>query len=709
VHRNQSTSARIFQIGLIWLVMILPIGIQAQKTAAKPLSKKEQKKEETGKIVALGPKYKEWLDFVSYIIHDTERKIFLDLTNDRDRDAFISLFWSLRDPTPGTTENEFRIEHQRRVDYANQYFKYDAGRPGWMTDRGRIYIILGEPDSKDKIEVDAVVKPVQLWSYSGKDRPGLPNAFWVLFFKRDEIGEFKVYNPLSDGPFSLLKRRPSMEVDENDPEDVYEEIAEYHPVLAMASVSLIPDEPPGDFRPTLRSELLLGSIYEMPKRMINANYATNFKKYKGVVRVDYTMNYMEVSHSTLLARDEVSGLNFLHFAFLPKTLSIDYNQEKDQYYFNFRVDVALKKGEKSVFSYQKNFSFTEKKDDVEVKYKNGVVIADYFPVAEGEYTLQVLVQNDVKKDFSYFERKIVVKPDQEKTPEIIGPVVSHETKRLGRNAFLPFKFQDIEWTVIVRGEFGRDEELSLLTGVDRKGFAGALQGRIIVEDASDANRWRKEFPFPVIDTLKTPITVQPLGKIPPGHYRARVQVMNDKGTVLKTEESSFMVSLQPTVPHPPVASKITPAENLFLFHHMIGSQYMNLGDSVRAEQSFLKALQINGRAYNVIKEYCTLLFKNKDYDRVLKTALPLQETDATKFDYFSFTGRAYFAKGLYDLAQDALLRANELYDSDIEVLNTLGLTFLKLNRPLDARKVLESSLKVFPDQKPVIELLKKIQ
>jgi GWxTD domain-containing protein len=92
--------------------------------------------------------YKTWLDQdVSYIISDEERKAFKNLSNDEERDAFIENFWLRRNPTPDSPENEFREEHYRRIAYANEHFA--AGKPGWKTDRGHIYISYGKPDSID--------------------------------------------------------------------------------------------------------------------------------------------------------------------------------------------------------------------------------------------------------------------------------------------------------------------------------------------------------------------------------------------------------------------------------------------------------------------------------------------------------------------------------------------------------------------------------
>jgi len=92
--------------------------------------------------------YKTWLEQdVTYIISDEERRAFKALSNDEERDAFIENFWLRRNPSPDSPENEFREEHYRRIAYANEHFA--AGKPGWKTDRGHIYINFGKPDSID--------------------------------------------------------------------------------------------------------------------------------------------------------------------------------------------------------------------------------------------------------------------------------------------------------------------------------------------------------------------------------------------------------------------------------------------------------------------------------------------------------------------------------------------------------------------------------
>src|SRR5271156_2317889 len=114
----------------------------------RPISDKQKKENAKALKQELSKTYKKWLDEdVVYIISDEERKAFKQLSNDEERDQFIEGFWQRRDPTPDTEENEFKEEHYRRIEYANEHFA--AGLPGWKTDRGRIYIMYGPADEID--------------------------------------------------------------------------------------------------------------------------------------------------------------------------------------------------------------------------------------------------------------------------------------------------------------------------------------------------------------------------------------------------------------------------------------------------------------------------------------------------------------------------------------------------------------------------------
>ena len=92
--------------------------------------------------------YKKWVDEdVRWIITDEELSAFKQLSNDEERDQFIEQFWLRRNPNPDSPENEFREQHYQRIAYADEHFA--AGKPGWRTDRGHIYIAYGKADSID--------------------------------------------------------------------------------------------------------------------------------------------------------------------------------------------------------------------------------------------------------------------------------------------------------------------------------------------------------------------------------------------------------------------------------------------------------------------------------------------------------------------------------------------------------------------------------
>ena len=111
-------------------------------------------------------KYQQWLEEeVPYIITDNERAEFKKLSTDGEREQFVYQFWERRNPTPGSAENEFKVEYYRRIAYANEHWA--ANIPGWRTDRGRIYILYGPPDEIDSHPQggEHSANPFETWRY----------------------------------------------------------------------------------------------------------------------------------------------------------------------------------------------------------------------------------------------------------------------------------------------------------------------------------------------------------------------------------------------------------------------------------------------------------------------------------------------------------------------------------------------------------------
>jgi GWxTD domain-containing protein len=128
------------------------ISAPAQERPAPSSQQSDQKQDANKKkqsdkqvLKELATPYKKWLsEDVVYIITDAERKAFLQLQTNEEREQFIEEFWQRRNPDPDSVDNPVKEEHYRRIAYTNEH--YASGIAGWRTDRGRIYIMYGKPD-----------------------------------------------------------------------------------------------------------------------------------------------------------------------------------------------------------------------------------------------------------------------------------------------------------------------------------------------------------------------------------------------------------------------------------------------------------------------------------------------------------------------------------------------------------------------------------
>ena len=117
----------------------------SQDNSARPLTKKEIKKRDQEFTKELSDQDKGWLlEVVPDIITDNERRAFLELGTEEEREQYKEIFWHNHNPDPESPVNTFKEEHYRRLAYADEHFA--SGISGRKTDRGHIYILWGPPD-----------------------------------------------------------------------------------------------------------------------------------------------------------------------------------------------------------------------------------------------------------------------------------------------------------------------------------------------------------------------------------------------------------------------------------------------------------------------------------------------------------------------------------------------------------------------------------
>ena len=192
-------------------LMLLFVGFGVLPILAQGGDKKDKKNDKPDVDVADKPRnvkpelktaYKKWLnEDVPYIITKEEKKAFMALQTDEERENFIENFWRRRDPNPDTEENEFREQYYERIAYANEHFT--SGIPGWKTDRGRIYISWGKPDEIETHPSGGAYErpsyegggstttyPFEIWWYRHLDGPG--DGVEIEFVDPTGTGEYHI-------------------------------------------------------------------------------------------------------------------------------------------------------------------------------------------------------------------------------------------------------------------------------------------------------------------------------------------------------------------------------------------------------------------------------------------------------------------------------------------------------------------------------------
>jgi GWxTD domain-containing protein len=123
-------------------------------------------------------------DKAQYIAGDEERRAYKSITTVAGKQQYLYEFWERRDPSPATATNEYRQEYLRRIEYANENFRSYA-RPGWKTDRGRVYILHGPPNDVERFPNNPLSYSHEIWHYDD-----IEGGILFVFADLQEFGEY---------------------------------------------------------------------------------------------------------------------------------------------------------------------------------------------------------------------------------------------------------------------------------------------------------------------------------------------------------------------------------------------------------------------------------------------------------------------------------------------------------------------------------------
>jgi len=658
----------------------------------------------------LPERHRKWLqEEVVYIISPKEKDVFLQLETDRERDLFIDAFWKQRDPTPGSVENKFKKEHYQRIEYANYYLGREATGAGWRTDMGKIHIILGPPKDIENYDGMKLLYPTQIWTYNGDPALGLPPTFNVVFYKRNGVGDYVLYSPVKDGPSSLI---PGFTGDPSNTTAVYLRLMEIEPNVAQVALSLLPGSRE-QFDPSTRSFasdiLISANIPTVPYKKIETAYAEKLLKYKDIIEVEYSANYMDNDALVNVIKD-ASGIFFVHYSIEPKKLSIEQNGSK----FTTTLDVSgmvTDPDGKPIYQFKKSLPLEFNADQVD-KIKSKLFSSqDMFPLIEGSYKFSLLMKNTISKEFTSIEKDITVPNDLslQMGPLILAYKALKSSTYPGNNK--PFLIENVQLVSSPRNDYSRtDDRLYLFFQV--YGLEPELRSNGFLEFSLFKEKEPVHTRTSRLDSYRdAPNFLEEfdISHLPPSTYSIKVALLDKEKNPLLEKEEFFFISHASSVPRPWILSRVSPAGSDPVYANILGNQYLNKQEAEQALPLLEKAHQGRPENLKFALDYARALFLREKYVQAKDVLMPYAKTDTSHGELFGFLGSLYQKLGNFEEAIIHYKESLKHQGANLNILNAIGECYYRLGNNTEALIAWEESLEINPKQEEISRLVHSLK
>ena len=654
-----------------------------------------------------------WLEEdVRYIISERERELFRSLETLDERARFITAFWAKRDPNRTTPGNELKDEHYRRIDYANEFLGRESFVPGWRTDRGRYYIILGEPRTIQRFYGRNALKEAELWFFQGEEGRGLPAFFYLLFFKRDEVGDYQLYHPLIDGPASLLRGTDISRATDNLA--AVNQLEEIDAELAHASLSLDAGEPP-DFltgRAAIGVDALLARIEDSPKRAINTDYVDAWTEYGKRVSAEYSFNFVPSRHLfAVMAGPEETPIVHFSVELDPTSFGLETDEDRSMFYTTLDVTVEATNSDGTLVHSTARSTFIElTQRQVDEIQTAPVAYQDDFPLVPGRYTISVIVRNRALKNYTVAEANLEIPELAQirlrKTPAIVDVILCHQAT---------ISAEDIEPDEVRTFQLGR-LRLEPATGtIFALGDTVTVFAQVHAPPESPEETTTR-FDLVSGDDVLDSDAGAPTGELSTlglvgGDYQVRVQLVGMDGAVVAEKRVGLTLSPRTHVPRPAfVYRRSFNTKTPGLLALVRGDQLWRLSRFEDAQEAFAAAAAAgNPNLPQAQWKLATAYLRGGDAESAMTLLESLEETLPDQFEVVAGLGLAFYLKGDYEKTVGYLERAAAIRPPDTSVLNALGDSHQRLGDEEKAKRYFERSLELDPTQNAVKNRLTRME
>jgi GWxTD domain-containing protein len=461
--RDNKTMHRSFTLVLFGIIFTGALALSAPPPVTKASGSKTPAK------TKLAPQYDKWIrEEVGYIITDEEKKAFLALSTDPQRDNFMDDFWAVRNPIRGSAVNSYKEEHYRRLQYANQTFGRRSNTPGWMTDEGRTWILFGKPVSQARFLGYGQLYSCELWFYENKNSgPSLPGYFSLLFYMPYDASEFRYYRPSLDGPLQLVRGSQF-----NSNQDVYKFLQPIAPDLAKAAFTLIPGDPMDstNFTVDMTSDMMVSRIQNFANDQFNVRKIREMRSMRTNVESRLLVNDdTPLAIDSLLMTDPI-GQTWLDYSVLVRDVSMGKVQV---------VPAQAGQPETKQLSVASGFRLLNDKGDLIAEDEEEQAfrafgadgtfrpfqVAGRLPVMPGSYTLEFRITDRQKSRVYLGEKKFTV--GLPGAAGVAGPLFFSAAKQVEKpDGTAPFQYFGAQFDPLAGDEQVRTEPLRVLYALE---------------------------------------------------------------------------------------------------------------------------------------------------------------------------------------------------------------------------------------------------
>ncbi len=682
-------------------------------------------------LKSMAQKYQDFYDEVKVIITPEEEQVFFRLESEFQLDEFLTRFWRVRDPSAGTPKNEYQEEYARRLEHVEKHYGRGTPRKGRQTDRGRMYLLLGEPMNVKTYVWTQQAYPAELWWFHANPRLGIPPFFYLLFFKRNGVGEFRLYSPLVDTPTALLNPAgiSTMRSFQNGEDGrmaqmdgeigaAYEVLVGVDAELAQVSLSLIPGDYGGQAGyGSMRSQMMMGDIESIPEKIM-PTAAWSYPILTGVVEADVRFETLPLQAGAIALLDP-SGIPFLHYGILTDGGRLNLNRYEDSYYITFEVAGTLVDQQGRIVTSIKGADGATSKvlqadlDQQEATRMRGgaLMYLDRLPAVAGDYRFDLVVENNVSREYGSEEFNLEV---PQAWPEVVrssrpllawavyedpqyDPYIEHYPYQVERFSMIPaldHRFSstggiNIFQQVYLPREF--QGELSVVYRLLDNGDTVAEYSEAI--DVAGANRY---------GTVNR-VTNFSLEGVPGGEYDLFIDIDGDDRGGL-----TFAVTVDPSIsqadmPHLHMNTGPPPTDPYFAFDR--AQQFRVLGQVDNAIEALSSALE-RVDDDQIIALQIELMMEAQLYDEVEQVLRPLQIERPNDTDILMALAAVSSQKGKNYEAIRYYERIRLVTDEEsTAVLNPLAAAYFGDGNLAKSRQILELSLQVDPEQPEIQRLL----